>query len=584
MVFGDEIHRYSIADGIRDKNVLGFDLDKMPTFLDPDVRRAVALEKAKAKNVAEAVADEKKSKTYYRYMKKIAMAGHYGKDGKYVKGIEDYLPASQYDGNEEHRGEVVKDVFTNWLTLSRGGKFHAIFATSSIAEAIGYYKLIKARNPDLKTTALFDPAIDNVGDGGFKEDGLVEIIEDYNERYGQSFTIASHARFKKDIASRLAHKGPYTRIELDPDKRIDLLIVVDQMLTGFDSKWVNTLYLDKVLEYSNIIQAFSRTNRLFGPDKPFGTIRYYRKPHTMERYIAAAVKLYSGEKTLGLFVDKIGENIAKMNAAYDEIGRLFAAAGIPDFHRLPDDNAVRGKFALLFKVLSDHLEAARIQGFKWGRPEHGTHLDEQTYLVLALRYKELAGGGGGGTGEGDVPYDIAGHLTEIDTGLIDDEYMNSRFDKYLKELRTGGGQALAVGEALNDLHKSFATLTREEQKYADLFRRDVERGDVDVEDGKTLRDYITEYRLAAKDSQIEAVCDALGVDGGMLRDLMKLRVTKANINEYGRFDKLAETVDISKAKAYFETRDCKAVSTFATHSKVNGLLQKFVLSGGFEIW
>ena len=84
----------------------------------------------------------------------------------------------------------------------------------------------------------------------------------------------------------MAHKKPYERIERTPEKQLDLLIVVDQMLTGFDSKWLNTLYMDKKRTYENIIQAFSRTNRLFGPDKPFGTIRYYRYPSTMERNMA----------------------------------------------------------------------------------------------------------------------------------------------------------------------------------------------------------------------------------------------------------------------------------------------------------
>ena len=65
------------------------------------------------------------------------------------------------------------------------------------------------------------------------------------------------------------------------------------MLTGFDSKWLNTLYLDKMREEENLIQAFSRTNRLFGPEKPFGSIRYYRKPHTMTKNIEDALKLYS---------------------------------------------------------------------------------------------------------------------------------------------------------------------------------------------------------------------------------------------------------------------------------------------------
>ena len=86
---------------------------------------------------------------------------------------------------------------------------------------------------------------------------MLELISDYNQRYGQDFAAASFAKMKKDIAARLAHKKPYERIEREPEKEIDLLIVVDQMLTGFDSKWINTLYLDKMLRYENIIQAFS---------------------------------------------------------------------------------------------------------------------------------------------------------------------------------------------------------------------------------------------------------------------------------------------------------------------------------------
>ena len=110
----------------------------------------------------------------------------------------------------------------------------------------------------LKVTALFDPSIDNNGanKAQFKEAGLVEIIEDYNRQYGQNFTLPLFAKMKKDIANRLAHKKPYNGLEQTPEKQIDLLIVVDQMLTGFDSKWINTLYLDKMLEYENLIQAF----------------------------------------------------------------------------------------------------------------------------------------------------------------------------------------------------------------------------------------------------------------------------------------------------------------------------------------
>lgn len=327
-VFGNELHRYSIADGIRDKNVLGFDPYMVCTYKDKDIRTAVALEKAKADSVSEALADPKKKEAYYHYMDNVPMAGYYDGTGQYVKGIEDYIPMSQYD-RQEHREMVVQDILENWETLSRAKKFHAIFATSSIPEAIKYYKLFKTKNSGLKIAALFDQNIDNTDGAALKEDAVVEMLEDYNRQFGQSFTIPSYQKYKKDVALRLAHKKPYLGIDKHPEMELDLLIVVDQMLTGFDSKWVNTLYLDKLMRYENIIQAFSRTNRLFGPDKPFGTIRYYRKPHTMKRNIRSAVKLYSGDKPLGLFVSKLGQNIKSMNRVYADISDVFQAPAYP---------------------------------------------------------------------------------------------------------------------------------------------------------------------------------------------------------------------------------------------------------------
>ena len=591
-VFGNELHRYSIADGIRDKNVLGFDPYKVLTFKDKDVRKVVALEKAKAQTEEEAISDPIKSKVYYKYMDagQVGMVGHFDSKGDYIKGIEDYIPNVQYQ-TEEHTTTVVKDILENWVTLSHNSKFHAIFATSSIPEAINYYRMIKEMKPELKVAALFDPNIDNGGGIAFKEAGLVEIIEDYNKRYGQDFTIPTFAKMKKDIAARLAHKKPYERIANEPEKQIDLLIVVDQMLTGFDSKWINTLYMDKVLLYENIIQAFSRTNRLFGPDKPFGTIRYYRKPHTMERNINAAVKLYSGDKPLGLFVQHLAENLKMMNELYEDISELFSNAGIENFEKLPSDVSVCRKFAKDFKELNSYLEAAKIQGFKWEVTSYtdddtGENIemafDEKTYLVLVLRYKELSGGGGGGTGD-DVPYDLVGYIAEIDTGLIDADYMNSRFEKYLKLLNLEGASAEAVEQAETELHKTFATLSQEEQKYANIFLHDIQRGDVAITEGKTLRDYITEYLSKAKNDQIHRVAVALGVDEVKLRTIMSLRLNSTNINEFGRYDDLKKTVNKAKAKEYFEKIEGTKIIPPKVNVKVDNLLREFILGGGFEI-
>lgn len=591
-VFGNELHRYSIADGIRDKNVLGFDPYKVLTFKDKDVRKVVALEKAKAQTEEEAISDPVKSKIFYKYMdaNQVGMVGHFDKKGDYIKGIEDYIPNVQYT-TEEHTTMVVKDILENWVTLSHNSKFHAIFATSSIPEAINYYRLFKAMKPHLKVTALFDPSIDNNGGVQFKEDGLVEIISDYNEQYGQEFSIPTFAKMKKDIAARLAHKKPYERIANEPAKQIDLLIVVDQMLTGFDSKWINTLYMDKVLQYENIIQAFSRTNRLFGPDKPFGTIRYYRKPHTMERNINAAVKLYSGDRPLGLFVQHLIDNLKQMNELFESITDLFADSGIENFEKLPDDTSACRKFAKDFNEFNSYLEAAKIQGFKWNvlsyvDEETGevidVTIDENTYLILVLRYKELTGGGGG-TGGDDVPYDLAGYITEIDTGLIDADYMNSKFDKYIKLLSVEGTTKEAIEQAETELHKTFATLSQEEQKYANIFLHDIQRGDVKVAEGKSLRDYINEYLSKARNDQIHRISVAIGVDENMLRNVMGLKLNENNLNEFGRYDELKKTVDKAKAKEYFEKVEGTKIIPPKVNVKVDKLLRDFIINGGYEI-
>lgn len=591
-IFGDELHRYSIADGIRDKNVLGFDPYKVLTFKDKDVRRVVALEKAKAKTEQEAMSDPAKNKIYSKYMdpSQISMAGHRDSAGNYIKGIESYIPSVQYQ-TKEHTTTVVKDILENWITLSRNSKFHAIFATSSIPEAIAYYRMFKEMKPELKVTALFDPNIDNGGGVAFKEAGLVEIIEDYNTQYGQDFTIPTFAKMKKDIAARLAHKKPYERIVNEPEKQIDLLIVVDQMLTGFDSKWINTLYMDKILEYENIIQAFSRTNRLFGPDKPFGTIRYYRKPHTMEQNINAAVKAYSGDSPFGLFVEHLPEHLKKLNHLFDDISNLFAQAGVQNFEKLPSEISERAKFARDFKDFNSYLEAAKIQGFRWEVPSYlntetkeviHMNFDENTYLVLVLRYKELLKDTPVVENEG-VPYDLVGYITEIDTGLIDTNYMNSRFDKYMKLLHLNGVTQEAIEQAETELHKTFATLSSEEQKYANLFLHDMQRGEAVLTEGKTLRDYITEYQLKAKDDQIRKIVVALGVDEAMLRKLMDLRLNPTNINEFGRYDELNETVNKERAKEYFQQIEGTKIILPKVNIKVDKLLRAFILSGGFEI-
>ena len=600
MVFGECLHRYSIADGIRDGNVLGFDPYMVTTFDDHDVREAVALEQAKAATVAEAITDDRKSKVFYYYMDsaKVPMGPMVDSAGNRIKGIEDFLTRAQYWPGTPHHGKVVEDILRRFPVLSHGNKFHAILATSSIPEAIDYYRAFKERAPQMKVTALFDPSIDNNAGSTVKEDALVELIEDYNKVYGQEFTIPTWPAMKKDISARLSHKKPYVNVDSNRDSRIDLLIVVDQMLTGFDSKWLNTLYLDKVIDYESIIQAFSRTNRLFGPDKPFGTIRYYRRPHTMKGYIEAAVKLYSGDCPLDMFVQKLPENIALMDARLQEILMVFEAAGVGDLSKLPASQEARRKFAKEFVELNEFFEAAKVQGFTWeqdtyefeeeteeGKPRGKFFfvqpvIDERTYLILVQRYKELFAGGGGPGDVPEAPYELDGHITEIDTGLIDSDYMNANFQKWLKCLEQDDEGLAAARE---ELHRSFASLSQDDQRFAELFLHDVERGDAALEDGKTLRDYITSYARKAKNAQVERIVEALGIDGELLATMAALDLTESNINEFGRFDDLKDSVDKVRAKAFFEQKEGKTLPLFKVNTRAAALLKKFILEGGFDI-
>lgn len=552
-VFGNELHRYSIADGIRDENVLGFHPFHIRTFKDSDLRRAVALQEAKAAYESEVFANDKKKKIYNHFMNEVPMAGVYAEDGTYQKGIEDYVPNAQYE-TAEHVGAVIDDMLENWQRLSQGKKYHAIFATSSIPEAVNYYRLIKARNAGLKLTALFDPNIPNDGQGSDKEAWIAEILADYNAQFGTSFGYAAYAKFKTDLSDRLSHINAYKRIK--PDEQLDLLIVVDQMLTGFDSKWLNTLYLDKILDYANLIQAFSRTNRLCDKtDKPFGLIRYYRKPHTMQQNIERAVKLYSGDRPMGLFVDNL---IDKMNVCFAEIVDIFKRAKEADFATNPNDATACAKFVKLFNQLNDHLQAARLLGFVWEKLSYDVaqeddsvitatlNFDQETYDKLLARYKDLfkeEPGGGGGSDE--VPFDLRSYINEIETDKIDQNYMNERFKKWLKAIGS-----MEEAAALEELHHSFATLSKEDQKFAELFLHDVQSGDIELDPSLALSDYITDYKQKDANDKVVKVIKDLGLDGNLLRAMLARKYTRENL-DLGRLNSLKETVDREKAKVYF---------------------------------
>ena len=467
-VFGDELSgtRYTVADGMRDRNVLGFDTVPQPTYKDKDLRTAIVLEKAKANSVAEIFGNSKKEAIYHHWMDEVPMGEALDDDGDSLESIEGELPDAQYD-RDEHRKAVVDDIIENWVSQSHNGKFHAMLATSSIPEAIKYYKELKSRNAGLKITAVFDPSDGNNAGSIEKIDGIAEILEDYKNTFGVFFNISSYANFKRDVCARLAHKMPYLAIENEPAKCLDILIVVDQMLTGYDSKWLNTLYMDKFYKWSNI-----------------------------EMIIQAC-------------------------------------------------------------------------------------FDKQVYDTLLQRYKELRRGGGG-SGEGEEAYDIDPYLMALSTEKIDSDYMQSRFCKYVKSLDDQSDEE-TVNALLNELHRAFASLSQDQQKFANILLKDIQNHEIKVSDDKNVMELIIEYQSRAKDDQISAFARRIGVYEKKLREIMSKHPTENDINAFGQYDELIANVDIDTAKKYFDEVEGSDVPKRKVRAKLDELLRRFILEDGFDL-
>lgn len=284
-----------------------------------------------------------------------------------------------------------------------------------------------------------------------------------------------------------------------------------------------------------------------------------------------------------------------MNQTYAEIKALFDDAGVKDFERLPSDTAVRGQFANLFKRFNDYLNAAKIQGFTWKEAAYTFKhdgeedtlvtmvVDERVYGILALRCKELTsdGASGGDGGIPDVLFDIEPYLTEIDIGLINAGYMNAKFTKYVKCLAQDSVSPEELAAVKEELHKTFAALPQEDQKYAEMLLDDIAHGDIKLETGMTLQDYITQYKTKALSRDIDLAVAAFGLDRALLVDALSHgKVTEKNLNEYERFEKLVKSVDDDKAKSYLEVAIGKSLTMALYRARLSTVLKEFLISGG----
>ncbi len=277
-----------------------------------------------------------------------------------------------------------------------------------------------------------------------------------------------------------------------------------------------------------------------------------------------------------------------LNQKFVEIRDLFDDCGIENFEHLPEEQADKAMFAKHFQDLNKFLYASRLQGFTWDNlnptmPDGSTievQIDEETYSILLQRYHELATGGGGG-GDDDIQYDIDTQISELATGKINTDYMNANFTKYVRSLQANAPTE-EQQKLLNSLHKSFATLSQEEQTYANVFLTDFMNGDIQLEEGKTFHDYIVEYQTRARDNRTQRFADALGLDAELLRDAMRNVFSESDITN-ALLKPIKDTMDLEKAKKYLEAQEGGLLSMRKVVTKVDDLLRKFILQGGFEI-
>lgn len=347
-IFGKRLHTYTIKDAIGDGNVLGFDV----TYFKPHW-------------VVEHPQEDFSEKDYEKEV--------------YQSDI--------------YRQEVVKDILDNWTKTSGGaliaGKreenaFQAMFAVSGKQAAVNYYNIFKSKGSHLNVAMTFSR--DESNEHGTKEqnEALKIAIKDYTEKFNVPSILDAKdpARaYMLDLTKRLARKRPYNQGK--EDDRLDLVIVSDQLLTGFDSKFINVIYMDKMLREGMLIQAISRTNRTFDLNsKPHGKVRFYRQGDEMREFVENALRIYTrgGNDTLQEAEEETKNQLPKdlenddilakpqshqINELEEAVLRLKELAG-DDFSQVPRGQNDLKEFVNLALTTQTKIQQLVQQGYELG--------------------------------------------------------------------------------------------------------------------------------------------------------------------------------------------------------------------------
>lgn len=385
-IFGDVIHTYTIQDAIKDGNVLGFKVDFETTLTDDVLRNQYLPEYFKA-----------------RYPKMTDEDIEARIANLQDSDMDDMVEPSVYDENPKHITKVVTDILDNWNKRSVNGKYNAILTThvgggkASTPMAMAYYREFKRQNAErqhpLRVGITFSQDTSN-GDNQLEtNNSLREAMNDYNQMFGTHFDDTQVKEYTAQVVSRLNRT-------IDDRKYFDIVIVVDQLLTGFNAPQMNTLYVDRTLKGSALIQAYSRTNRIYDMQtKPYGRIINYRWPHYTEKLMKQALAEYANRASAnyqtslfgddngdgGILAPSYGEVKKKLHKVVDSL-----ATFSDDFQDIPASAPAQEQ---MYKDLRqyNHLMALAKQDddYKDDHPEKllaelGMSLDDEETLTTTL--------------------------------------------------------------------------------------------------------------------------------------------------------------------------------------------------------
>lgn len=375
-LFGPKLHQYTIDEAIADGNVLGFNVDYINTgeFKSYDDLRD---------KLAERIKIEKSDMADREIDRLVQNWTELEVEKQAVK--RDILV--YYD--ETHIPQVVAEIIANWQTQSQQQQFNAILTVAYRDRVIAYYNEFKKQltNSYQKLNVVMTFSFGNENDpDNVAPEVIKTMFKDYAQFTEIEFVVGDKKHGEKayfeDVVERATRGGSGSN-----PKNIDLVIVADQLLTGYDSKRLNTLYVDRTLELQGLIQAYSRTNRVFGSSKEFGSIVNFQLPRITEEMVNRALELYgSGGKSSKAIVDTYLVSIQKLAVYFNEL--VLTLTDPTDWQSLMHEALKLAAFLQVFKAAADQLNTVQqYYEFKWDDANFG--MTEHTWLQYVGAYRNL---------------------------------------------------------------------------------------------------------------------------------------------------------------------------------------------------